>query len=76
MHHGAYRHGAIGWVLVEVNDIVFMRHQLISTLNSAAGATWKAGVAQFINLLVYQQPHVNRSNFIVATNPGMYGIKV
>ena len=53
MYHRAYGDRAVGWILIEVDNVIFVSHQLMRTLHTAANATRKVGVAQLVDLLVY-----------------------
>ena len=76
VHHGPDDDGAIVFVLVKVNDVVFVPHQFFAAHYPGACAAREIRVRQSIYLVIDMQPHVDCSDRIVTGNPRLDGIEI
>jgi hypothetical protein len=60
MHDRAYSGGATDWVLIKVNNVVFMGHQFMRTGDTLTGPARKIGITEAIDLGVNQEPQIKR----------------
>jgi hypothetical protein len=72
----AHNERAIALILIKIDNVVFMHHQLMSASHSAADATWEIRVSKPVNLLVNQQPQVDGRCRVVPCDPRLNGIQV
>ena len=73
MHQRPDSHRALGLNLVEVDDVVLVRHQFISSRHAGAGSAWKVRIDELVHLLVNLQPQVGGCARVIPGNPGLNG---